>query len=207
MKPLHLPVPFPTRQRQQKSVSIKPSISLSRQSSNRPSRSPTRMQTRSLNSIRARLARCNQPTPVTNKRTNTESVSRTPTPSAKRMRSNPIETNTDEYDILTQFLDSPTKDMNESLKKFLQIKLHENSSPLIDRTYRILREFLLKKCDLKRVLTKQLQPYEVSTKTLLTYLHNQSSIFQTEFIKKLNQAFEQDIKQEVKSNEHITILK
>lgn len=166
------------------------------------------MQTRSLNSIRARIARCNQPTTVTKKRPNPETIS--PPVSArnvKRIKSTTVEVDNNEYDLIEKFLDSPNKEINEPLKILLQQKLKEDISSMIDHLYRILREFLIKKCNSTQRLTKRLLQYEVSIQTLLAFIHSQSSSFQDEFIKKLNQIFEQDIKEEPKPEERIKILK
>jgi len=206
-------MPFPLRKRKRKSVVKKSTVTLPRQtsnpisrSSNRIPRSPNRMQTRSFNSIRARIARCNQPTIVSKKRTTTELLSSSPPPILKRMKSTKIQQNNNEYDLINQFLNSFSKEINDELENILQQKLHEDISLFTDNIYRILSELMINKCDIILPLVKQLHPYEESIKILLVYINSKSSIFQQHFINKLNQTFEYEIKQQI-SNNRIQILK
>ncbi|CAF3583627.1 unnamed protein product [Rotaria sordida] len=209
VKPLILPMPYPLRKRKRKSVVKKLSIS-------RPqtiSRSSNRIQTRSLNSIRTCIARCNQPTTVNRKRTATESILSLP-PMPKRMKSIRIEqqkknnnnNNNNEYDLIIKFLNSFSKEINDDLKKFLQQKLHENILLFNDNIYRIFSDLMIYKCDIILSLVKNLHSYEESIKLLLVYIHSQSSVFQQHFITKLKQAFEFEIKQQQISNNRIKIL-
>jgi hypothetical protein len=195
-------MPFPLRKR--KSVVRKSSVPLPlRQPSNRLSRSPTRMQTRSLSAIRTRIARCNQPTTITKKRTTTESISPSSTPSTKRSKT---EQNTNEYDGINKFLNLSSQKINDELGDNLQRKLHD--MPIfIDNLYRILSEFMIKKCKIELTRDEKLQPYEKSIIVLLKFIHNQSSIFQNNFIQKLNQTFAYEIQQKPMSNDRIKILK
>ncbi len=163
------------------------------------------MQTRSFNSIRACIARCNQPTTVTKKRTTTELIS--PTPISKRMKLNKIEQNKNEYDLINQFLNSFSKEINDQLRKMLERKLHEDIALFIDDIYRIFSELMMNKCDMILPLVKELHPYEESIKILLAYINNKSSLFQQHFIKKLNQTFEYEIKQQPIYDDRIKILK
>jgi hypothetical protein len=195
-------MPFPLRKR--KSVVRKSSVPLPlRQPSNRLSRSPTRMQTRSLSAIRTRIARCNQPTTITKKRTTTESISPSSTPSTKRSKT---EQNTNEYDWINKFLNLSSQKINDELGDNLQRKLHDMPS-FIDNLYRILSEFMIKKCKIELTRDEKLQPYEKSIIVLLKFIHNQSSIFQNNFIEKLNQTFAYEIQQKPMSNDRIKILK
>jgi hypothetical protein len=206
VKPLILPISSPLRKRKRKSVVKKSSVPLSRQTSNQISRSPNRMQTRSLNSIRACIARCNQPTAkTTRKRTTTELIS--PPPISKRIKSRKTEENNNEYDLINQFLNKFSKEINDELGNLLQEKLHDDISLFNDNIYRIISELMINKCDIILPLVKQLHPYEESIKILLEYINSKSSIFQEYFIKKLNQIFEYEIKQQQISNNRIIILK
>ena len=207
MKPLILPLPFLRRKRERKSVVKKPPVLRSRQPSHRLSRSPNRMETRSLSSIRARIARCNQPTTIPKKRTTTESISPSSTPSAKRRKPSQIEPKNNESDSIMKFLNSSSKEMSEELKKIVQKKLHENYSVFIDDSYRILMELMKKKCNIKDSLVKQFHPYEETIRILLTFIPSQSVIFQEDWIKKLNQTFEHEIKQVKISHDQVKILK
>ncbi len=209
-------MPFPLRKRKRKSVVKKssvplpprePSTRLSRQPSTRSPRSPLRMQTRSLNSIRACITRCNQPVTIPMKRTATESISPSSTPSNKRMKSITIEQNTNEYDLINKFLNLSLQKMNDELEKFLRRKLDEDISLFIDHLYRILSEFMIERCKIEHVRDKKPQSYEKSITLLLTFIHNQSSRFQEHFIKKLNQTFEHEIQQQPIPNHRIKILK
>ncbi len=200
-------MPFPLRKRKRKSVVKKSTITLPRQPSNRISRSPNRMQTRSFNSIRACIARCNQPAIASKKRTTTELLSSSPPPILKRMKSTKIQQNNNEYDLINQFLNSFSKEINDELGNILQQKLHEDISLFTDNIYRILSELMINKCDIILPLVKQLHPYEESIKILLVYINSKSSIFQQHFITKLNQIFEYEIKQQPISNNRIKILK
>jgi hypothetical protein len=206
-------MPFPLRKRKRKSVVKKSTVTLPRQTSNRISRSPNRMprspnrmQTRSFNSIRACIARCNQPAIASKKRTTTELLSSSPPPILKRMKSTKIQQNNHEYDLINQFLNSFSKEINDKLGNILQQKLHEDISLFSDNIYRILSELMINKCDIILPLVKQLHPYEESIKILLVYINSKSSIFQQHFINKLNQTFEYEIKQQI-SNNRIQILK
>lgn len=215
VKPLILPLPFSSKKRKRTSVVKKPSVPLTRQTSTqisrsptrqtstRISRSPTRMPTRSLTSIRARIARCNQPSVSTTKRTTTEIIS--PTPTSKRIK---FEKKQNDYDLINQFLNSFSKEINDKLRESLEQKLHEDLSLFNDNIYRIISELMINKCDMILPLVKQLHPYEESIKILLECINNKSSIFQQYFIKKLNQTFEYETKQPQQiSNNRIRILK
>ena len=179
-----------------------PSIPLSRAtSSNRISHSPAHVQTRSLSSIRACIARCNKPstTVTTKKRTTTESII-SPPPTSKRRKN--------EYDLIEKYLHSFSKEINEELKEFLEEKLHENLSLFIDRFCSIINELLFNKCNLILLQIKKLHPYEESIQILLKYINSKSLTFQQSFIQKLNQSFEFEIKQQSQiSHNRIQILK
>jgi hypothetical protein len=201
-------MPFPLQKRKRKTVVKKPSVTPSRQPSNRISRSPTRMQTRSLNSIRSCIARCNQPKTVTKKRTATELLSSSPPPSnAKRRKSTRIEQNNNEYDLIKKFINSFSKEINDELRNILEHKLNEDILLFNDNIYRILSELMINKCDIILQLVKKLHPYEESIRILLSYINSKSTLFQQHFITKLNQSFEYEIKQQQISNNRIKILK
>ncbi|CAF2731689.1 unnamed protein product [Rotaria sp. Silwood2] len=207
VKPLSLPMPYPLRKRKRKTVLNKPRVIRPQQISKQISRSSNRMQTRSLNSIRTCIARCNQPTPVNRKRTATELISSLP-PIPKRMKSTRIEQQKyhNEYELIIKFLNSFSKEINDDLRKFLQQKLHEDILLFNDNIYRIFSDLMIYKCDIILPLVKNLHAYEESIKLLLVYIHSQSSVFQQHFITKLQQAFEFEIKQQQISNNRIKVL-
>jgi hypothetical protein len=165
------------------------------------------MQTRSLNSIRACITRCNQPTIRTRKRTATELILPPPPTIPKRMKSIKLEQTTNEYDSVNRFINLFSKEINDELNKIIERKLHDDILLFNDNLYRILSELMINKCDVILPLVKQLHPYEESIKILLTYIHSKSSIFQQHFTTKLNQIFEYEIKQQPISNNRIKILK
>ena len=207
MKPLILPVSFPLQKRKRKTVVNKPSVPHPRQTSNRISRSPTRMQTRSLNSIRACITRCNQPITRSTKRTATELISPPSTIAAKRMKSIKTEQTNKEYDLVNQFINLFSKEINDELNNIIERKLHDDILLFNDNIYRIVSELMINKCDIILPLVKHLHPYEESIKILLSYINTKSTIFQQHFITKLNQVFEYEIKQQQISNNRIKILK
>ncbi|CAF3361589.1 unnamed protein product [Rotaria sp. Silwood1] len=208
VKPLILPMPYPLRKRKRKTVVDKPSVIRPKQTPKRISRSSNRMQTRTLNSIRTCIARCNQPTIVNRKRTATELISELP-PIPKRMKSTRTQQqqqNSNEYDLIIKFLNSFSKEINDDLQKFLQQKLHEDILLFNDNIYRIFSDLMMYRCNIILPLVKNLHRYEESIKLLLVYIHSQSSVFQQHFITKLKQAFEFEIKQQQISNNRIKIL-
>jgi hypothetical protein len=220
VKPLHLSVPLRSRKRKHPAVVIKPSVTLSRPPlSSQISRSPTpiphpsnpiphssnRMQTRSLNTIRACIARCNKPTAIAQKRTATESIS--PSPIPKRVKSTRIEEKKNEYDVFAKFITSSSKEMNDELRKIIEIKLHDDISLLIDHLYRIVSDLMITKCEMILPLVKHLHPYEESIKILFIFINSQSAVFQHQFITKFNQIFEYEIKQKHICNNRIKVLK
>ncbi|CAF4327943.1 unnamed protein product, partial [Adineta steineri] len=195
--------------RKRKSVTKKSSIIPTRQSSNPvPPPAPIRMQTRSLNSIRSCIARCNQPKTITKKRTATEIISSPPKPS-KRIKSTTTQQTHNEYDLIIKFLNSFSKEINNELSQFIEQKLNDDILLLNDNIYRIISELLINKCNMILPFIKQLHPYEESIKILLIYIHSKSSRFQQYFLTKLNQTFEYETKQPQQqiSHHHIEILK
>jgi len=166
------------------------------------------MQTRSLNSIRACIARCNQPIKETKKRTTTELISSSSPPTSKRIKSQKTEENkNNSYDLIKKFLHSFSKEINDELKNILEEKLQEDISLFNDNIYRIISELMINKCDIILPLIKHLHPYEESIKILLEYINSKSSIFQQHFINKLNQTFQYEINQQQIINDRIKILK
>ncbi|CAF0787771.1 unnamed protein product [Adineta steineri] len=208
VKPLSLPLPYPSGKRKRKSVTKKSSIIPTRQTSNPvPPPAPIRMQTRSLNSIRSCIARCNQPKTITKKRTATEIISSPPKPS-KRIKSTTTQQTHNEYDLIIKFLNSFSKEINNELSQFIEQKLNDDVLLLNDNIYRIISELLINKCNMILPFIKQLHPYEESIKILLIYIHSKSSRFQQYFLTKLNQTFEYETKQPQQqiSHNHIEIL-
>ncbi|CAM4897953.1 unnamed protein product [Rotaria socialis] len=204
VKPLTFPMPYPSRKRKDKIAVSKPRVI-------RPERIPptssNRMHTRSFNSIRSCIARCNQPTTANRKRTATESIASLP-PIPKRMKSirNEQQIQTNEYDLIHKFIDSLSKEINDDTRNFLQRKLNENILLFNDNIYRIFSDLLFSKCDIILLLVKELHAYEESIRTLLVYIHSQSSVFQQHFITKLTQAFEFEIKKQSIQHNQIKIL-
>ena len=200
IKPVPLPISLPSRTtRKRKAAVIKPAVPLLRQPSTPMSPVPTRMQTRSLNAIRTCIARCNRPTASTRKRPTLES----PPPVAKRMRPT-----IDEYHIVDQFFHRSSNDISDPLKNFLERKLQEDIVELSDHLYRLVGDMMMKKCDMILPLVKHLHPHEESTKVLLMHLNSKSTVFHQSFLPKLNQAFDDAIRQSSTiSNNHLKILK
>jgi hypothetical protein len=161
------------------------------------------MQTRSLNSIRSCIARCNQPIKEVKKRTTTE------LPISKRIKFQKTEENKNLYNLITKFLNSFSKEINDELKNNLEEKLQEDISLFNDNIYQIISELMINKCDIILPLIKHLHPYEESIKILLGYINSKSSIFQQYFINKLNQTFQYEINQQQQQilNDRIKILK
>ncbi|CAF0961905.1 unnamed protein product [Adineta ricciae] len=197
VKPLTLPTSFPTRKRKRRVSVKKPPIPLPRPPSNPTTHSPVRMQTRSLNTIRSCLARCNQP--VTNIRKRTATLALAPTSSAsstapKRMKSMKIEQSTNAYDSITKFLNSLSKQIHDEVGQMIEQKLQEDTSLFNDHIYRIISELMINKCSIILPLVNQLHPYEESIQVLLSFINSKSTIFSKHFIAKLNQTFEYDVK-------------
>ncbi|CAF0901418.1 unnamed protein product [Adineta ricciae] len=198
VKPLTLPTSFPTRKRKRRVSVKKPSVPLPRPPTNPTSHSPVRMQTRSLNTIRSCLARCNQPVTNIRKRTATSALASTssvPSTAPKRMKSMKIEQSANEYDSITKFLNSLTKQIHDEVGQMIERKLHEDTSLFNDHIYRIISELMINKCSIILPLVNQLHPYEESIQVLLTFINSKSTTFPKHFIAKLNQTFEYDVKQ------------
>ncbi|CAF2139577.1 unnamed protein product [Rotaria magnacalcarata] len=204
VKPLTFRIPYPSQKRKEKVVVSKPPVIRSERI---PPTSSNRMQTRSFNSIRSCIARCNQPAIVNRKRTATESMASLP-PIPKRMKSirNEQQIQTNEYDLIHKFIDSLSKEINDDTRNFLQRKLHEDILLFNDNIYRIFSDLMFSKCDIILLLVKELHVYEESIRTLLVYIHSQSSVFQQHFITKLTQAFEFEIQKQSIQHNQIKIL-
>ena len=201
IKPVPLPILLPSRStRKRKADVIKPAIVPLRQPSTPISPVPTRMQTRSLNAIRTCIARCNRPTASTGKRAVRESTS----PVSKRMKPT-----IDEYQIVEQFLHRSSNDISDPLKNFLERKLQEDIVEFSNHLYGLISEVMMKKCDTILPLVKHLHPHEESTKVLLVHLNSKSTVFHQHFLPKLNQAFDDTVKQSsaTHSNNRVKILK
>ena len=169
------------------------------------------MQTRSLNTIRSCLARCNQPVTNIRKRTATLAlapISSAPSTAPKRMKSMKIEQSTNEYGSIMKFLNCSSKQINDEVGQMIERKLQEDTSLFNDHIYRITSELMINKCSIILPLVNQLHPYEESIQVLLTFINSKSTIFSKHFIAKLNQTFEYDVKQDQSTtHKHIKILK
>ena len=208
IKPLVLPSSYPRLKRKRQSVVPKQSPAPPVPAS--PSHPmPITRSTRSLNSIRACIARCNKPAQTTQqKRTTTTTTADVHTsPISKRRKPNSVEPKpSNSYDLIDKYLENSSKDLNEQLREFLDENLQNHLSILIDRLHEILDDFLVKKCDIILVQVTKLHSYEESIEVLFKYIHSKSSSFLKDFLMKLNQKFQFEIQQAQRSNKRIQIL-
>ena len=208
IKPLVLPSSYPRLKRKRQSVVPKQSAPPPVPAS--PSRPmPITRSTRSLNSIRACIARCNKPAQTTQqKRTTTTTTADVHTsPISKRRKPNSVEPKpSNSYDLIDKYLENSSKDLNEQLREFLDENLQNHLSILIDRLHEILDDFLVKKCDIILVQVTKLHSYEESIEVLFKYIHSKSSSFLKDFLMKLNQKFEFENQERKRSNKRIQIL-
>lgn len=197
VEPLALPPLRRPQKRARKAIATKP-LAVRPQPTTpiRAPRSPTRMQTRSLSSIRACIARCNKPAAGTRKRAAAEQTSVSPPKIPKRMKSTTPNESANNADPIESFLLSLSKDIHADLTELIERKRNENMTSFYDHVYDLVTELLFSKCDVILPLVKQLHPYEESVKVLLTCINSKPAMFQQHFHGKLNRAFESEVKQQ-----------
>ena len=163
----------------------------------------SRMQTRSLTSIRSCIARCNRPSSkVSQKRSAPE-----PNPTivvSKRQKPSPSNTDTDQ---LVKFLRVSSNVLNEALKKWIDDKLHGTVSVFLDDFHRAITEMVINRCDIILPFVQRLHPSEESLKLLLRYIQKESSTFQSNLLEKLKQDWNSEVEIRPVINNRIKIIK